>query len=131
MSPEWLLSPDDMPSSEASYNMGTINALMDNQTTKADGIMDAATNATQWSSLLFLFPSLLVFWCVLGQITSPVRGYPGPFLASECSDPVAMCFQPSCWLTITKSTRTCGGLGTLLVAIFIWFIRSFTKSTGL
>ncbi|KAL2292125.1 hypothetical protein FJTKL_10773 [Diaporthe vaccinii] len=54
---------------------------MDNQTTKASGIVGAAANATQWSSLVFLSLSLLTFWYLLVHFVSPVRGYPGPFLA--------------------------------------------------
>lgn len=89
---------------------------MDNQTTKASGIMDVAADAVQWSSLLFLFPSLLIFWCILDQFTSPVRGYPGPLLASEWSESIVEHFQRPSWLMVMKSTQICGGLGTLLVA---------------
>lgn len=58
---------------------------MDNQTTRASGIMGANANLIQWPSLLFLILSLITFWYLLGHFTSPVRGYPGPFLASERS----------------------------------------------
>lgn len=102
---------------------------MDNQTTKAGGIMGAATSATQWPSLAFISLSVLTFFYLLSHFNSPIRDYPGPFLASEWSS-VAVQSQHLWWLMLIKNTRTCGELGTLLAATSIWYIRNFTKSTA-
>lgn len=66
---------------------------MVNQTANASGIMGAYFNITQWSSLLFILVSLPTLWYLLGHFTSPVRGYPGPFLASEWKISPAVQFQ--------------------------------------